>query len=626
MTLSRRLSFLLLGALAGGALVGVVEAVDVLLFGRLHLTAPALLVLAGLGGGALLGVAPGGLLAALLTPRRWTDGLFGGAAAVALVALTLAVLTDPPPFQEAPWWVGNPLVLAGALAAAAAGAWALGRLPRPVGAAAAGVLALLVGGSGSGSVGGAEQPRDAPNLLIVTLDTTRADHTAPYGHPQVQTPSLSRLAGEGALFEAAFAPVAVTAPSHASLMSGRGPWQHGLLINGIPMPTDVPLLAELARAQGYRTGAFVSAYVLDHTVALDRGFSTYDDDFSSVKGSGRLLAGRVLAALGRRFSPDHILERTGDRTAADALSWLDEVPDGQPWFLWVHLFDAHGPYAPPPAYRDLYFQGDPRDPADRSMSRVRSIAPYLQRSLAGVTSVDWVIAQYDGEISFADAQLGRVLDALAARGEADDTLVVVAGDHGESLGEQGVWFNHGDDLYDASLHVPLVMRWPAGVPAGVRSGEVVELMDVMPTVTELLGWPTPEGLDGQSLVGAWQSGPSGEARALGFDRPANVEARKRGEITAPKWRVSALRSPDARYVHREAPGYPDALFVRAGDRLMEVSTLDEVASTPEGAATVEVLRQRAARLMEAGAGAAERSATEVDPAVRQRLEALGYME
>jgi arylsulfatase A-like enzyme len=464
----------------------------------------------------------------------------------------------------------------------------------------------------------------AQSVVIVTLDTTRADHLGVYG-ARTATPNLARLAAEGVLYEAALAPIPVTGPSHTSLMTGLGPWTHGVLLNGIPAPIDRVTLAERLAAQGYRTGAFVSAYVLNHTIGLSRGFTTYDDDFSSLKGAEALLGARLLAAVSRNLNPDEVLERQGGATIDDAVAWLGAGDTSRPYLLWVHLFDPHGPYAPPAPYDTAYYEGDPRSPAHTSMAEATGVAAYLQDSLRGVTDAAWVVAQYDGEISYADAQLGRLLDAIDARADAGRTVVVVAGDHGESLGEHGVWFNHGDDLYDPSLHVPLVMRG-AGLPAGTRVPEVVELIDVAPTIYALLGLDGPEGMDGRVLPPTGASAAQ-SARAIAFDREANLAARKAGQLSKPTHRMVGLRSPSALFVLREAEGFDDELYLGEPgpplSPLPEVSSLDAMLAEPSGLATVETLRARAEALL---GGDVARSSVELSPEEKARLEALGYLD
>jgi arylsulfatase A-like enzyme len=288
----------------------------------------------------------------------------------------------------------------------------------------------------------------------------------------------------------------------------------------------------------------------------------------------------------RRFRPDDVLERRGDRTADAALAWLEQ-PRDRPFFLWVHLFDPHGPYTPPSPWDAHYYSGDPRDPGHRSMEHVTGVAPYLRTSIDGITDAAWVQAQYQGEISFADRQAGRIVDAI----DRDDTLVVYTADHGESLGEHGIWFNHGDDVYDESTRVPLAMRWPERITAGTIVSTPVELTDVAATILDFVGVSSPLG--SSSLFE-----PRRYARSICFDRAANRRAREARAIDRPTYRMVALAGVDGTFVHRDAPGSSD-----------EWSGPGEPPLASEAAALLGPV-----------------ASTDRDRTMRERLTALGYTE
>lgn len=375
----------------------------------------------------------------------------------------------------------------------------------------------------------------APNLLVVSVDTLRADHLGAYGNLTVQTPHVDALAQEGVLFEQAYAPIAVTGPSHAAMLTGAGPWRTGMLLNGVALPTEWPTIASLLHERGYATGAFVSAYVLDGALGFSRGFQIYDSSFGALRGLELTALGRVFAMLGRRHDPHEVLERSADATVEQALNWLNDR-DGRPFFAWVHFFDPHGPYQPPSPWDEAYYTGDPKAAAHTSMDAVTDIAPYLKDSLAGIRDVDWVKAQYAGEVSFVDAQLGRLLAHLESQGRMDNTVILFVGDHGESLGEDGVWFNHGGDLERSALKVPMVLRWPERVPAGVRIESPVGLVDVAPTVLGLLGVPVAaaDGLDLMPLLDGAELNRSG-VRSVCYDRSVNLAERAIGRIVKPTY-------------------------------------------------------------------------------------------
>ena len=325
-----------------------------------------------------------------------------------------------------------------------------------------------------------------PDILLITIDTLRADHTSAYGYARPTTPRLEEVARDGMRFATAYAPMPTTLPSHASLMTGLLPRELALLKNGITFTHPAPTLAETLSAAGWRTAAFVSSFVLDRSFGLARGFATYDDHFvaGTCKGYGQEWEGFKLAA---GFC------RRGTATREQAERWLEEngylggaaVPSDTaggtppPFFLWVHLFDPHDPYEPPAAEAALL------PPPGKSPTE-------LQKQ----------IAAYDGEIRYADDQVGRLLDRLKAAGRLDDTLVIVVSDHGEGLMDHG-WMHHGAMLYEEAVRIPFLVRWPARLPRGRVVDAPVQLADVVPTLHDLLGLAPPAlPLDGASLRGA----------------------------------------------------------------------------------------------------------------------------
>ena len=295
----------------------------------------------------------------------------------------------------------------------------------------------------------------ARNLLLITIDTLRADHVGAYGYPRAQTPALDGLARDGALFERAYAAAPITLPSHATMMTGRYPPGHGARDNGLHVSPDVPTLATELHAKGFATAAFVAAFPLDHQFGLNRGFDVYGDRLP--RGADGRLAN----------------ERPASAVVSDAISWLTTTNaerrttnDGRGFFLWVHVFEPHAPY------------GDPSD---------------------GRSAVE----RYDGEIAIADREIGRLIAALGPA--AASTLVVAAADHGEAFGEHGE-YAHSIFVYDTTLRVPLLMRGP-GIPAGTRVAEAVTLADIAPTVMRALGLAMPDvdGIDLSSMLANPQS-------------------------------------------------------------------------------------------------------------------------
>ncbi len=280
----------------------------------------------------------------------------------------------------------------------------------------------------------------AKSVLVITIDTLRADHVGAYGAPGARTPTLDTLAREGARFDRAWAPTPITLPSHASLFTGRYPPSHGARHNGMAVEQSIPTLATLFKTAGFATAAFVSAFPLDRRFGLARGFDVYDDTLP------RMADGRPLN------------ERPGADTVDRALAWLQLHRDER-FFLWVHLFEPHAPYGNPGAE----------------------------------TAVQ---TRYDDEIAVADREAGRLLAALGPT--ASSTLVVATADHGEAFGEHGE-IGHSVFVYDTTLRVPLMLRGP-GVPPGVVARHDVSLVDVAPTLAALTGISSMQ-TDGLSLAG-----------------------------------------------------------------------------------------------------------------------------
>jgi len=293
------------------------------------------------------------------------------------------------------------------------------------------------------------------NVLFVTLDTTRADHLGSYGNRSIETPNLDRLAREGVLFANALTTVPATLPGHSSLLTGLYPFNHGARANGtFRLEDDQITLAERLQKRGFRTAAAISAYVLDSTYGLSQGFEQYYDDLTR----------------GNKYAPQMFRERAAELTNEVVFEWLGEHADEQ-FFLWVHYFDAHEPHVPPEPFRS-----------------------------------DYAADLYDGEIAYADAQFGNLLGRLSELGVRERTLVVVTADHGEGLGEHGEQ-THSLFIYDGTLHVPLIVHAPAALPKGRVVERQVSLVDVVPTVLELLGMELPRGLDGISLLQAPADSP-----------------------------------------------------------------------------------------------------------------------
>jgi len=313
-------------------------------------------------------------------------------------------------------------------------------------AAPAGWMLVLCFSASCGARDAHDGRRDAPDVVLVTIDTLRADRVGVDGGPQGVTPALDALGRAGVVFLDATAHAPLTLPSHASILTGRYPVSHGVHDNsGFALADSTPTLADALHGAGYHTAAFVSSYVLRRATGLARGFDVYDDRFEGI---------------GRTHLTTTTLERKAAETAREAAAWMRNAP--HPFFLWVHFYDPHAPYDAPPAFA-ARFPGRP----------------------------------YDAEVAAADFGVATLLGAIAPDRRAA-TLVVATGDHGESLGEHGE-SEHGLLLYDATLHVPLIVQG-AGLAEGVSVRRQVRHVDLVPTIAELAGVRIPGSVDGVSLA------------------------------------------------------------------------------------------------------------------------------
>ncbi len=413
---------------------------------------------------------------------------------------------------------------------------------------ASGILLCVVCTACGGGRSSEPPPVPAPsarNLVIITIDTLRADRVGAYGYRAARTPAIDALARDGMRFTHAYATAPITLTSHASLMTGRYPAGHGARHNGMRLDLSTPTLADALSRAGFATGGFVGAFPLDRRFGLIKGFQTYGDRMP-------------------RGAPGHAInERPGRLVVDEALAWLAANRAGR-FFLWVHLFEPHAPY------------GNPADPVE-----ARRPAQ----------------ARYDDEVSEADRQVARVIEALGA--DRASTLVVFAADHGEAFGEHGE-IGHSVFVYDTTLHVPLVFSGP-GIPAGRTSDERVDLIDVAPTVMRALA-VTPFDTDGVDLEPVISGGalPARDLYAESFAPLLDFGWSPLRSLRSGSWKYIAAPSPE--------------LFDLARDPAETTNVLE--AHKAEAAA----LGERVQRF--SGTELTRRAAN--DPEALARLQALGY--
>jgi choline-sulfatase len=381
------------------------------------------------------------------------------------------------------------------------------------------LFGMLCACSLSAQTSGAQSP--VPDVFLVTIDTLRADHVHCYGNDGVSTPALDALARDGVRFSQAFTPSPVTNTSHTTILTGLLPSTHGVTDFAVPLSTSYPTWAELLHNRGYHTAAFIGAVILDSkTLApgLDRGFDFYDNFPEHPKSNERW--GRV--------------ERRGAEVAEHAENWLNTHRAG-PRFVWVHLYDPHDPYEPPSPYAQTY--------KDRP---------------------------YDGEIAYADSVLGSFVAYLKAHNCYRNALIIVVGDHGEGLGEHREE-THGIFLYDSTLHVPLIVKLPAGAGAGKSVDAQVRTTDILPTTLSLVGIELPAHLDGSSLKPYFDGGETADRVAIGeTDYPlrfgwAPLKSVRRNQqkfIAAPRPEFYDLRADPGELKNIYASDNPDVATTR----------------------------------------------------------------
>lgn len=435
------------------------------------------------------------------------------------------------------------------------------------------LLSLALIGTGAWLVlGGTSGPREGLpsalvagaakdfNVVIVSMDTTRADHIGCYGYHDARTPNLDGLAAEGLRFEHAISPVPLTLPSHATMLTGLDPPAHGARHNGeYRLDPSHTTLAERLKAAGYETAAFVSSFVLDARFGLAQGVDVYDDTVEPKPGD----------AFG-----GHDSERKAEAVTNAAVQWLQSRDSSRPYFLWVHYYDPHADYEPPRPYASLF----PTRP-------------------------------YDGEIAYMDDQIGRLMSVVAGRGGRERTLTILVGDHGESLDEHEE-STHGRGIYDSTQRVPLVVWSPGLFARGhVVRDAVVGVVDVFPTVLDLLGMEPQERLDGISLLSA------------GRDPDRMVYMETLCTYLDSGWApLYGLRRLQDKYIHAPKPEYYD---LQSDPR--ERNNLYAQA-TPQQLEALGALATKLAERVKGSPSAEEvaASAVAMDPESIERLRSLGY--
>jgi len=434
------------------------------------------------------------------------------------------------------------------------------------------------------------------NLLLITIETTRADHVGAYGYPRGTTPNIDALAKDGLLFESFLTVSPRTNPSLASMMTSRYPHEHGVRNLLLTLEPGNRTLAEALRDAGYLTAAVQTHPRLVEPSGLAQGFDDYDDDYAAHP--------RAVEA------------------CAAAEAWIREASTRQrPWFLWLHLMDPHWTYDPPEGWRSRFGPEDPR-PARlyRELREGRiTMGSVIFRNTMPPDEVAAFIDHYDAEIAFTDHAIGRLLAALDELDLRADTVVALTADHGEALGEHDYYFEHGDLGTEAEIHVPLILSAPGLLPPGVRAPWTTSSVDLAPTLLDLLGVPPEEDFRGSSLASWTASGTGADRACFGEIDKRFHEENDRREVdgVAGKWRW--IRRGDFKLVHRpRASG--------SADRTLYALALDPAESRDVSALHPEVVAELGAEL---DAWLTEDDGTEreyhITPEAREQLRALGYI-
>jgi arylsulfatase A-like enzyme len=326
-----------------------------------------------------------------------------------------------------------------------------------------------------------------PNIILITVDTLRADHLSSYGYQRATTPHIDQLAEDGTLFLHTIAQIPETLPSFCSIMTSSYPIDHGVRKNGYKLSTDKKTLAETLQDNGYTTAAFVSSCVLDSSTGIDRGFQFYDD---TLQEDFLFLAS---------------CQRTAEKTTESAIRWIEGNAEKK-FFLWVHFNDPHSLYDPPPPF-DLKFSTQPHsskmdifiEKSGKMASNINLFFKIIRNRIRlNETAVQYMVDRYDGEIAFMDRQLGKLLEKFKEPG-LKNTLIVFTADHGESLGEHNYFFDHGDFLYENQIKVPLIISHPK-LPENQIVRNQVESVDIMPTIFDFIKVLTEANMRGRSLL------------------------------------------------------------------------------------------------------------------------------
>ncbi|MEM8932238.1 MAG: sulfatase [Acidobacteriota bacterium] len=448
-----------------------------------------------------------------------------------------------------------------------------------------------------------------PNILLISVDTLRADHLGAYGYDRATSPRLDRLAARGTRFADCTVQWPKTWPSMASMLTGAHPKTIGVTRAQHTLHGGVETLAERFREHGFATAAVVANVNLSDRFGFSQGFDHFVESWSEAR---RETNGPVQHSGGvKRYTNARVVSDQG-------LAWLRDVDRSRPWFLWLHYIDPHGPYQPPAAYADRFTDRPypTRDVPDEHMPRYQQ---QVDADGEPIRALGHYLANYDREIRFFDDEMGRLLDAIEAAGFArDETLIVFTADHGESFGEHEYWLEHGLLPYQSTAHVPLILAYDGVVPSGRVVERPVGLIDLAPTLVELAGLDPMATFEGRSLVPTLtddQAGPRYVFMESGYHEATQLAIREGS------WKLVLVRADDDR---QRMTGEEVELY----DLSIDPGELVNVASEhPERTTrlrkTLEAWYRSGVRAVDVGG---ELDIEALDPEEREQLRALGYID
>ena len=501
---------------------------------------------------------------------------------------------------------------------------------------------LVLGSSCSGSAPAeAKGPR---NVILISLDTLRADHLGAYGDPRGLSPTMDSLAKGGLVVERAIAPAPTTLASHTSMLTGTYPQTHGVVRNGFPVHEDNQLLSELLSDAGFHTAAFLGSFALDSRFGLDQGFHRYDETFHSLVTDDR-----------------DQNQRSAEAVTEATLAYLDglgEAPERT--FLFLHYFDAHLPYEPPtkwakrftsePGVHELgstaveaIVQAKHRDwhglsPESPRFGNGRSIVNGIEPKVIleakgqAIPEEQLPASLYAAEVAAVDEAIADLLRGLDERGYLQDSLVVISGDHGETFWEHGDLWNHGLWVYQTTLHVPWIMHWPnAPWPAGTRLAMNASTVDLVPTILELMELPAPKEVEGTSRL-AWIQNPQKEAGPVFAvaTQPYHPEVERRDDAWRNARKPHAILWGDWKYIHSRYNGIEELYHLKSdpGERVNWLGAPE--GERPPGVSPEEwqATQARLRKALQEHRDAAQPLPSHYDPSqaleTARRLDSMGY--